>query len=82
MAAASMFNFTPCCCNAAKKPGPSCKPMVKTNRISDIRARSGSIGLEIFVEEPGEFFSVASKADLSAQLSRGRSISDGLLGLR
>ena len=33
IAAASRFIFTPCWRSAAKKPGPSCRPMVKTNRI-------------------------------------------------
>ena len=34
IAAASAFSFIPCWRSAAKKPGPSCSPIVKTNRIS------------------------------------------------
>jgi hypothetical protein len=34
IAAASAFNFIPCCRSAAKKPGPSWRPIVKTKRIS------------------------------------------------
>src|SRR5574341_521365 len=34
IAAASAFCFRPCCRSAAKKPGPSWSPMVKTNRTS------------------------------------------------
>ena len=45
IAAASAFCFSPCCRSAAKKPGPSCSPMAKTNRTSPNSLTKSSVAL-------------------------------------
>ena len=42
---ASMFSFSPPLPKLSKKPGPTCKPIIKTNRIRPKSCRNVSVGV-------------------------------------
>src|SRR5436190_1178395 len=55
IAAASAFIFTPCCRSAAKKPGPSCSPMVQHKQNQpEFLHEIERVMIHLFVEMPDE----------------------------